>query len=201
MPTTLLADQHLETIRKRFENTPIIVAGLSRFTTAKDAESVYKGLKRGTVDIVVGTHRILSQELEFKNLGLLIIDEEHRFGVMQKEKLKALKAGEISLSDIKNVELAHLEKKPKGRKTGAPNSSTSGTAIAASGIAASLEAVIGNVINKPKPKLELNKEHAIDVLSLSATPIPRTLYMSMVGLRDMSHIATPPAGRKPITPF
>jgi transcription-repair coupling factor (superfamily II helicase) len=202
VPTTLLADQHLETIRKRFENTPIIVAGLSRFTTAKDAESVYKGLKRGTVDIVVGTHRILSQELEFKNLGLLIIDEEHRFGVMQKEKLKALKAGEISLSDIKDIQLAHLEKKPKLRKIDAH---TSGTAIAASGIAASLEAVIGNVINKPKPKLELNKEHAIDVLSLSATPIPRTLYMSMVGLRDMSHIATPPAGRKPIrtvlTPF
>ena len=219
VPTTLLADQHLETFRKRFEGTPVIVAGLSRFTTAKEAESVFRELKRGTIDIVIGTHRILSPELEFKNLGLLVIDEEHRFGVMQKEKLKALKAGEMSLAQIRDIQIEHLEKKPKARKNTVQNrsdstkpvlnglaSSTAGTAKSASDIAANLEAVIGNVIAKPKPKLELTKpENAIDVLSMSATPIPRTLYMSMVGLRDMSHIATPPLGRKPIrtvlTPF
>ncbi len=219
VPTTLLADQHLETFRKRFEGTPVIVAGLSRFTTAKEADAVFKNLKRGTIDIIIGTHRILSPELEFKDLGLLVIDEEHRFGVMQKERLKALKAGEMSLAAIKDIQLEHFqnrasdkqvdEKKPKARKNTVQNaisSSTSGTQKAASDIAANLEAVVGNVINKPKPKLELTKpENAIDVLSMSATPIPRSLYMSMVGLRDMSHIATPPAGRKPIrtvlTPF
>ena len=219
VPTTLLADQHLETFRKRFEGTPVIVAGLSRFTTTKEAESTFKALKNGSVDIIIGTHRILSPELEFKDLGLLVIDEEHRFGVMQKEKLKALKAGEMSLAQIKDIQLEHFqsrspqkqleEKKPKARKNTVANglsSSTMGTQKAASDIAANLEAVVGNVINKPKPKLELTKpENAIDVLSMSATPIPRSLYMSMVGLRDMSHIATPPAGRKPIrtvlTPF
>jgi transcription-repair coupling factor (superfamily II helicase) len=198
VPTTLLADQHLETLRKRFEGTPVIVSGLSRFTTPKDVEAVYKGLKRGTVDIVVGTHRLLSPELEFKNLGLLIIDEEHRFGVMQKEKLKALKSGEMSLSQIKEM-VIEGEKKPKARKK--ETALGAGVASAASSVAMSLEAVMGNVIgDKPKinAEIDLNPENAIDVLSLSATPIPRTLYMSMVGLRDMSHIATPPAGRKPI---
>jgi transcription-repair coupling factor (superfamily II helicase) len=277
VPTTLLADQHLETLRKRFENTPVVVAGLSRFTTPKEAEAVVKGLGRGVVDIVVGTHRLLSQELKFKNLGLLMIDEEHRFGVMQKEKLKALKSvGSLADSTLTPEMIEALQGKrkrssmieagsadendPPKRGRGRPrkdapaavvvpsnssnsSSSVSKTAAAASasamalgtgssntssntgsnlkpatrmlaasqtiakaeGIATSLAAVAGNVIGE-RPKTELKfAEHAVDVLSLSATPIPRTLYMSMVGLRDISHIATPPQGRKPIqtvlTPF
>ncbi len=200
VPTTLLAEQHLETLRQRFENTPVVVAGLSRFTTPKDAEAVFKGLKQGNVDIVVGTHRLLSEQLGFKNLGLLVIDEEHRFGVMQKEKLKALKGGELSLSSFKNVVLdseKDADGKPKARKKGG----ATGTAVssAASSVAMNLEAFAGNVIGAKKERdVDLEPENAIDVLTLSATPIPRTLYMSMVGLRDMSHIATPPAGRKPI---
>ncbi|MFN3266812.1 MAG: DEAD/DEAH box helicase [Deinococcales bacterium] len=191
VPTTLLAEQHLETFRKRFAGTPVVVAGLSRFTPNKEVESIFRNLREGKVDIVVGTHRLLAEQLSFKNLGLLIIDEEHRFGVMQKEKLKALKAGEMSLSEFRDVEL-EMEKKPKARKAG------SKTANAAASIAHDLESIMGNVIGaKKERKVELT-EHAIDVLTLSATPIPRTLYMSMVGLRDMSHIATPPAGRKPI---
>ncbi len=192
VPTTLLAEQHLETLRRRFEGTPVIVAGLSRFTPNKEVEGVFKHLREGKIDIVVGTHRLLAEQLSFKNLGLLIIDEEHRFGVMQKEKLKALKAGELSLSSFKDVELENMPSKPKARKLG------SKTAVAAADIAHDLSSIMGNVIGvKRERKVELT-EHAIDVLTLSATPIPRTLYMSMVGLRDMSHIATPPAGRKPI---
>ncbi len=201
VPTTLLAEQHLETLRQRFADTPVIVAGLSRFTSTKDAESVFKGLKAGNVDIVVGTHRLLSEQLGFKNLGLLIIDEEHRFGVMQKEKLKALKGGELSLSSFKNIVLPSekdADGKPKARKKGG----ATGTAVssAASSVAMNLEAFAGNVIGAKKDAkdVDLEPENAIDVLTLSATPIPRTLYMSMVGLRDMSHIATPPIGRKPI---
>ena len=201
VPTTLLAEQHLETLRQRFADTPVIVAGLSRFTSTKDAESVFKGLKAGNVDIVVGTHRLLSEQLGFKNLGLLIIDEEHRFGVMQKEKLKALRGGELSLSSFKNIVLdseKDADGKPKARKKGG----ATGTAVssAASNVAMNLEAFAGNVIGAKKDSkdVDLEPENAIDVLTLSATPIPRTLYMSMVGLRDMSHIATPPAGRKPI---
>ncbi len=196
VPTTLLSEQHLETLRKRFEGTPVIVAGLSRFTPNKEAESVFKHLKEGKIDIVVGTHRLLSEQLSFKNLGLLIIDEEHRFGVMQKEKLKALKAGELSLSSFKDVELdIEKNKSPKARAKGGDQK---GTAAAAANVAHSLESLMGNVIGVKKEKRVELTERAIDVLTLSATPIPRTLYMSMVGLRDMSHIATPPAGRKPI---
>jgi transcription-repair coupling factor (superfamily II helicase) len=193
VPTTLLAEQHLETIRRRFADTPVIVAGLSRFTPNKEVEGVFKHLREGKIDIVVGTHRLLAEQLSFKNLGLLIIDEEHRFGVMQKEKLKALKAGELSLSSFRDVVLENeKDSKPKARKIG------SKTAQAASDIAHDLSSIMGNVIGvKKERKVELT-EHAIDVMTLSATPIPRTLYMSMVGLRDMSHIATPPAGRKPI---
>jgi transcription-repair coupling factor (superfamily II helicase) len=131
VPTTVLAAQHYATFRDRFEGLPVRVEMLSRFTGDKDAEAVVKGLADGSVDIVVGTHRLLSEGVRFKRLGLLVIDEEHRFGVGQKERIKALK------SDV-------------------------------------------------------------DVLSLSATPIPRTLYMSLVGLRDVSQITTPPTGRKPI---
>ncbi len=131
VPTTVLAKQHYETFRDRFAGLPVRVEMLSRFTPDKHARDVLKGLKDGGVDIVVGTHRLLAESIEYKRLGLLVVDEEHRFGVGQKERLKGIKAD-------------------------------------------------------------------VDVLSLSATPIPRTLYMSLVGLRDVSQILTPPSGRKPI---
>jgi transcription-repair coupling factor (superfamily II helicase) len=131
VPTTVLAAQHFETIRQRFDGLPVRSEMLSRFTPDAHAEVVLRGLADGSVDFVIGTHRLLSEGVRFKRLGLLVVDEEHRFGVAQKERLKALKAD-------------------------------------------------------------------VDVLSLSATPIPRTLYMSLVGLRDVSQITTPPAGRKPI---
>jgi len=131
VPTTVLAKQHYDTFRERFEGLPVRVEMLSRYTSDKDARAIFSGLHEGSVDIVIGTHRLLNESLRYKRLGLLVIDEEHRFGVGQKEKLKGMKAN-------------------------------------------------------------------LDVLSLSATPIPRTLYMSLVGLRDVSQIMTPPEGRKPI---
>ena len=131
VPTTILAKQHYDTFAERFKDLPVTVRLLSRFQTEREATEIVRGLKEGTVDIVVGTHRLLADSIKFKDPGLLVIDEEHRFGVAQKERLKSMKAN-------------------------------------------------------------------IDVLSLSATPIPRTLYMSLVGLRDVSRIMTPPAGRKPI---
>ncbi|MEX2501512.1 MAG: transcription-repair coupling factor [Trueperaceae bacterium] len=131
VPTTVLAKQHYDTFLGRVEGLPVEVALLSRFTSDRAARAALKGLREGTVDVVIGTHRLLSEDLRYKALGLLVIDEEHRFGVGQKEKLKSLREN-------------------------------------------------------------------LDVLSLSATPIPRTLYMSLVGLRDVSQIMTPPEGRKPI---
>jgi transcription-repair coupling factor (superfamily II helicase) len=131
VPTTVLARQHYETIRDRFKPLPVRVAMLSRFTSGKEARETGKGLKDGSVDVAIGTHRLLASDVTFRDLGLLIIDEEHRFGVGQKERLRSLRAN-------------------------------------------------------------------LDVLSLSATPIPRTLYMSLVGLRDVSQILTPPEGRQPI---
>jgi transcription-repair coupling factor (superfamily II helicase) len=131
VPTTILAKQHYETLAERFSELPVTVRMLSRFQTEREARETMTGLAEGTVDIVIGTQRLLNDTIKFKDLGLLIIDEEHRFGVGQKERLKSLKAN-------------------------------------------------------------------VDVLSLSATPIPRTLYMSLIGLRDVSQIMTPPEGRKPI---
>ena len=131
VPTTLLAEQHYRTFKERFKDLPVEVAMLSRFTPASEAKRILKDLAEGRVDIVIGTHRLLEEGVKFKKLGLLIVDEEHRFGVGQKEKLKELKAG-------------------------------------------------------------------VDVLMLSATPIPRTLYQALVGLKDISSIQTPPPGRKPI---
>ncbi|MBJ3793130.1 DEAD/DEAH box helicase, partial [Bacillus sp. OA1] len=121
VPTTILAQQHYETIRERFQDYPINIGLLSRFRTRKQQNETIKGLKDGTVDIVIGTHRILSKDVTYKDLGLLIIDEEQRFGVTHKEKIKQLKAN-------------------------------------------------------------------VDVLTLTATPIPRTLHMSMLGVRDLSVI-------------
>jgi transcription-repair coupling factor (superfamily II helicase) len=147
VPTTLLAEQHSTTFSERFKDLPVRVEGLSRFTSDKQARAILADLAAGKVDIIIGTHRLLSSDVKFGNLGLMIVDEEHRFGVGQKEKLRALSG----LPELKDG------------------------------------------------KLEVAAEvKAVDVLSLSATPIPRTLYMSMVGLRDMSSIQTPPKGRRPI---
>ena len=131
VPTTILAQQHYDTFASRFKDLPVVVEMLSRFNTDSEAKLTLKGLKTGSVDLVIGTHRLLSEQVNFNDLGLLVIDEEHRFGVAQKERIKRFRAN-------------------------------------------------------------------VDVLSLSATPIPRTLYMGLVGLRDVSQIMTPPRGRKPI---
>ncbi len=133
-PTTILAMQQYETFRKRMENFPIRVEMLSRFCSAAEQKKILKRLKTGEIDIVIGTHRILSKDLEFKDLGLLVVDEEQRFGVAHKERLKELK---------KNV----------------------------------------------------------DVLTMTATPIPRTLHMAMTGVRDMSVLTEPPENRYPVQTY
>ncbi|MFA7079127.1 MAG: transcription-repair coupling factor, partial [Syntrophomonas sp.] len=134
VPTTVLAEQHYETFCKRFQNYPTNIEVLSRFKTPAAQKKVLTDLERGVVDIVIATHRLLSKDVKFHNLGLLVVDEEHRFGVAQKEKIKALK-------------------------------------------------------------------EQVDVLSLSATPIPRSLHMGLTGLRDLSIIETPPPERYPITTY
>jgi transcription-repair coupling factor (superfamily II helicase) len=131
VPTTVLAQQHWSTFAERFTPFPAKVELLSRFRSPKEQKKVVAGLKNGTVDVVIGTHRLLGKDVEFKNLGLLIVDEEHRFGVAHKERVKQLRA-------------------------------------------------------------------SVDVLAMTATPIPRTLYMSLAGVRDMSVIETPPVDRLPI---
>jgi len=133
-PTTILANQHYQNFKKRLKNLPIEFGILTRIQTKKEQKEIIEKLKEGKIDILVGTHRILSKDVEFKRLGLLVIDDEHKFGVRQKEKLKKLRA-------------------------------------------------------------------QLDVLSLSATPIPRTLYLSLSGLREISLIQTPPPGRLPIKTF
>ena len=133
-PTTLLAEQHAQTFADRFADWPVNVAELSRFRSGKEVAATIEGITKGTVDIVIGTHKILSKDVQFKQLGLVIIDEEHRFGVRQKEALKALRA-------------------------------------------------------------------EVDVLTLTATPIPRTLGMSLEGIRDFSVIATAPQKRLAIKTF
>jgi transcription-repair coupling factor (superfamily II helicase) len=133
-PTTLLAEQHFQTLVDRFGKWPVKVAEMSRFRSGKEITAALKGVADGTIDIVVGTHKLLSQNTHFKNLGLLIIDEEHRFGVRHKEQMKALRA-------------------------------------------------------------------EVDVLTLTATPIPRTLGMALEGLRDLSVIATAPQRRLAIKTF
>jgi transcription-repair coupling factor (superfamily II helicase) len=134
VPTTLLAQQHLTTFTDRFADWPVRVESLSRFRTNKEAETVLTGIAAGSVDIVIATQRLLQGKVRFKELGLVVIDEEHRFGVRDKEKLKALRA-------------------------------------------------------------------EVDVLTLTATPIPRTLNMAMGGLRDLSLITTPPAERLAVKTF
>jgi len=134
VPTTILAQQHYETFRERFADYPIRVEVLSRFRSRKEQTATMKGLKDGTVDVVIGTHRLLSKDVQFRDLGLLIVDEEQRFGVTHKEKLKQIKTN-------------------------------------------------------------------VDVLTLTATPIPRTLHMSMIGVRDLSVIETPPENRFPVQTY
>jgi len=133
-PTTLLAQQHHQTFAERFQTYPVRVEALSRFLTAKQQRAVVAGLATGEVDVVIGTHRLLSDDIHFKDLGLLVVDEEQRFGVSAKDAIKRLKVG-------------------------------------------------------------------VDVLTLTATPIPRTLEMALTGIRDVSHIRTPPEDRHPILTY
>ncbi len=130
-PTTLLVQQHYNTLRERFADYPFKIEMLSRFRNAKQIRESLKRVKEGEVDLVVGTHRLLSKDVQFRDLGLLVVDEEQRFGVAQKEQIKSLRAD-------------------------------------------------------------------VDIITLTATPIPRTLYMALSGLRDLSIINTPPADRHPI---
>jgi len=134
VPTTILAEQHYENFVQRFSDYPFTIGLLSRFRSKKEQEETIEKLRKGSVDIVIGTHRLLSKDVQFLDLGLLIVDEEQRFGVKHKERLKQLKS-------------------------------------------------------------------QVDVLTLTATPIPRTLHMSMLGVRDLSVIETPPANRYPVQTF
>jgi transcription-repair coupling factor (superfamily II helicase) len=134
VPTTLLVQQHTKTFAERYAGFPIKVAGLSRFNSAKESKEILQGLAEGSVDVVVGTHRILSGDVQFKDIGLVIVDEEQRFGVEQKESLKKMRT-------------------------------------------------------------------TVDVLAMSATPIPRTLEMAVTGIREMSTITTPPEERHPILTY
>ncbi|MHB1697053.1 MAG: transcription-repair coupling factor [bacterium] len=128
-PTTLLVDQHYNNFKKRFEKYPVKIACISRFIKKSEEKEIIKGIKTGDTDIIIGTHKLLSEKIEYSDIGLLIIDEEQKFGALQKEKIKKIR-------------------------------------------------------------------YSIDVLAMSATPIPRTLYLSMSGIRDLSIINTPPSGRK-----
>jgi transcription-repair coupling factor (superfamily II helicase) len=156
VPTTLLAEQHLETFTERFAGSGHQVAGVSRFRSPQERTQAIAAVASGEVQVLIGTHAILSDRLQFKNLGLLIIDEEHRFGVKHKEKLRALATGALA-----------------GPLAGAAGSGeTASVAMAAP-------------IRACPP----------DVLTLSATPIPRTLHFSLLGLRDISVLAEAPAER------
>lgn len=134
VPTTLLAQQHFESFKDRFAETPVTIEMISRFKSAKEQKAILEKAQTGSIDILIGTHKLLSSELKFQNLGLIVIDEEHRFGVEHKEKLKKL------------------------------------------------------------------REH-VDMLTLTATPIPRTLHMALASIRDLSIIATPPLKRLAIKTF
>ena len=134
VPTTILAQQHYNTFVQRMKDYPVVIRAMSRFRTKTEQAETVRELKKGMVDILIGTHRILSKDVEFKNLGLLIVDEEQRFGVAHKEKIKKLREN-------------------------------------------------------------------VDVLTLSATPIPRTLHMSLIGIRDMSTLSEPPMDRMPVQTY
>lgn len=134
VPTTVLAEQHVKTFRERLEGFGLSIECINRFRTSAQQKRIITDLKAGKIDVIIGTHRLLSKDIEYKNLGLLIIDEEHRFGVSHKEKIKQIKA-------------------------------------------------------------------EVDILTLTATPIPRTLQMSLLGIRDLSVISSPPERRRPVKTF
>ena len=134
VPTTLLCTQHWQSFKDRFADWPMRIESLSRLKTPKETAEIISGLKSGVIDIVIGTHKLLSEDIKFKDLGLLIVDEEHRFGVRQKERVKKMRAN-------------------------------------------------------------------VDILTLTATPIPRTLNMALSGTRDLSLITTPPAKRLAVKTF
>jgi transcription-repair coupling factor (superfamily II helicase) len=134
VPTTVLAEQHLTTFRERFKGFPVNIECINRFRSPAEQRKILKDLSTGTIDIIIGTHRLLSKDISFHNLGLLIVDEEHRFGVAHKEKVKKMRA-------------------------------------------------------------------EIDILTLTATPIPRTLQMSLLSIRDLSVISSPPEHRRPVKTF
>lgn len=134
VPTTVLAEQHFHVFKKRMKDFPVTVEVMSRFQSGKDLKNITESVKQGTTDIVIGTHRLLSKDVQFKDLGILIIDEEQRFGVKHKDRLKQMR-------------------------------------------------------------------EMVDILTLTATPIPRTLYMSLLGVRDMSAINTPPKMRMPVETY
>ena len=134
VPTTILAQQHFNTCLKRFSSYPVNIGQLSRFRSSKEIKDTMEGLRKGSIDLVIGTHRLLSADIKFKDLGLLVVDEEQRFGVLHKEKIKSMRKD-------------------------------------------------------------------VDVITLSATPIPRTLHMSMIGVRDISIIQEPPEERYPVQTY
>ncbi len=171
VPTTLLAEQHLETFTERFAAFPYAVAGMNRFHSPEDKRKVLAGVAAGDVRVLIGTHSILTDKLQFTNLGLLVVDEEHRFGVKQKEKLRAL-----------------VGKMPEIREPRAEESDNDD---------ASADAEL-TVKDPPLSGASKLWSKPPDVLTLSATPIPRTLHFSLLGLRDISVLAEAPAERMAI---
>jgi transcription-repair coupling factor (superfamily II helicase) len=176
VPTTLLAEQHLETFGERFEGMDVRIAGMNRFHTADEKRAALAGAAQGKIDILIGTHAILTDRLAFRSLGLLVIDEEHRFGVKQKEKLRALR-GTGLISGARRAKPAEAD---------ATDSSDS-----------TEEDAPGLTVIQETPEVDLPPPNAKppDVLTLSATPIPRTLHFSLLGLRDISVLAEAPADR------
>jgi transcription-repair coupling factor (superfamily II helicase) len=173
VPTTVLAEQHWNTFRDRMAGYPVVVEMLSRFRTRAEQNAIIKRLAEGTVDIVIGTHRLLQDDIHFKDLGLVIIDEEQRFGVLHKEKLKGLRTG--------TRWGAHAPSRADSRASRESSASPNATDEAS---VATREARV-----RPKP---------VDVLTLTATPIPRTLHLALTGARDMSQIQTAPQDRLPV---
>ncbi|HEX3134805.1 MAG TPA: DEAD/DEAH box helicase [Planctomycetota bacterium] len=176
VPTTLLAEQHIETFTERFAAFPYAVAGMNRFHSNEDKRRVLAGVAAGEVRVLIGTHAILTDKLQFTNLGLLIVDEEHRFGVKQKEKLRALvgRPPEVRKKSA-SLEMVAADETVDAAEAGSP--------------------LVEAVASKVTEDLKLWSVKPPDVLTLSATPIPRTLHFSLLGLRDISVLAEAPADR------
>ncbi len=181
VPTTLLAEQHLETFTERFAAFPYAVAGMNRFHSPEDKRKVLAGVATGEVRVLIGTHAILTDKLTFENLGLLVVDEEHRFGVKQKEKLRALVGSVGSVGSVLS-----------GRRRAAGAASADEQSAGEEEVTAALTAApVDSAPAIPRPAYLKPP----DVLTLSATPIPRTLHFSLLGLRDISVLAEAPADR------